>query len=37
MFDDLILMVLKEALSAWWAEFWPWLESLFAGLFVGWF
>lgn len=33
MFDDLILMVLKAAISAWWAEVWLWFESLFAAWF----
>jgi hypothetical protein len=37
MFNDLISKLLTEAISAWWAELWLWLESLFAGLFVGWF
>lgn len=32
MFDDLILAVLMEAISVWWAEFLLWLGTLFAGL-----
>lgn len=33
MFDDLILAVLMEAISVWFAEFWLWVQSLFAGSF----